>query len=255
MNMSAGEDLRTTLQDINADTFGDKMKDENAVGAGWISGTASERMAAYLHSLEQEPDALLKKLRLEAEDSQVPIVRIETESLIKTLLKLTKPRRILEIGTAIGYSTISMAYTVPDARIVTIENYPRRILKARANIRRAGIENRIELIEGDAGEVLRELASSAEGREGFDFIFLDAAKGQYLIWLPLIKKLMHRDSVLLADNVLQEGTVTESRFAVARRERTTHERMREFLYTIKHDESLESAVLDVGDGVSLSVML
>ncbi len=219
------------------------------------TGFNTTRIAEYLHSLEREPDALLKELREYAESNNVPIVRIETESFIRTLLKLLEPHRILEIGTAIGYSAISMAYAAPDAKLVTIENYLKRIPLAKTNIRRAGLEDRIHLIEGDAGEVLESLASSDTGAAGYDFIFLDAAKGQYILWLPLIKKLMHKGSVLLADNVLQEGTVTESRYAIARRERTTHERMREFLYTIKHDESLESAVLNVGDGVSLSVML
>lgn len=209
------------------------------------------RISEYLHSLEPDAEPLLKELRRYAEETDVPIIRVETESFIRTLLSILKPKHILEIGTAIGYSSICMA-SVCNADIVTIESYDKRIPLAKNNINRAGLKDRIRLIEGDAGEVLKALADQGES---FDFIFLDAAKGQYPVWLPDIMHLMKQGSVLLSDNVLQEGTVTESRFAIPRRERTTHERMREFLYTLKHDERLSSSVLNVGDGVSLSVRL
>lgn len=209
------------------------------------------RISEYIHSLEPEAEPLLKELRQYAEETDVPIIRIETESFIRTLLSILKPEHILEIGTAIGYSSICMA-SVCKADIITIESYDKRIPLARNNISRAGLNGRVKLIEGDAGEVLKNLADRGES---FDFIFLDAAKGQYPVWLPDIMRLMQTGSVLLSDNVLQEGTVTESRFAIPRRERTTHERMREFLYTLKHDERLSSSVLNVGDGVSLSVRL
>ena len=216
-----------------------------------MNRTADTRISEYLHSLEPKSDEMLSAMRLYAAEHDVPIIRIETESFIRTLLKALKPDRILEIGAAIGYSSISMAEAC-DADIITIENYDRRIPVARENIAAAGMDKRIRLVEGDAGEVLKHLA---DAKESFDLIFLDAAKGQYPVWLPDILKLMHEGSVLLADNVLQDGTVTESRFAIPRRERTTHERMREFLYVIKHDERLESSVLNIGDGVSMSVML
>ena len=217
-----------------------------------MASTATDiRITEYLHSLEPEAEPLLRELRQYAKANEVPIIRIETESFIRTLLGIMKPRHILEIGTAIGYSSICMA-KASDADIITIESYDKRIPIARDNISRAGLDDRISLIEGDAGNVLKELA---DRKESFDFVFLDAAKGQYPVWLPDILRLMHKDSVLLADNVLQECTVTESRFAIPRRERTTHERMREFLYTLKHSEALSSSVLNIGDGVSLSVLL
>ncbi len=209
------------------------------------------RISEYLHALEPDAEPLLKELRQYAAETEVPIIRIETESFIRTILNILKPKHILEIGTAIGYSSICMA-SACSADIITIESYDKRIPLAKNNISRAGLNDRVKLIEGDAGEVLKALADKGES---FDFIFLDAAKGQYPVWLPDIMRLMHSGSVLLSDNVLQEGTVTESRFAIPRRERTTHERMREFLYTLKHDERLCSSVLNVGDGVSLSVRL
>ncbi len=213
--------------------------------------TDAYRISEYLHSLEGDADTFLAELRSYAAEHEVPIIRIETESFIRTLLKLIRPRNILEIGAAIGYSSVVMA-KASEADILTIENYDKRIPIAESNIARSGYSDRIRLVADDAGKVLKTLKT--EGR-AFDMIFLDAAKGQYPVWLSDIKALMHEGSVLLADNVLQEGTVTESRFTIPRRERTTHERMRDFLYTIKHDEQLESSVLNIGDGVSLSVRL
>ncbi len=232
-------------------------------GDGISQATRSGRMAAYLQSLEPFADEMLNRLRDEAEQNGVPIIRPETESFLRTMIKITQPARILEIGTAVGYSSIVMA-KAGDARIDTIENYEKRIPAARANIKAAGLEDRIRLIEGDAGKVLKELlrdglpkgADPASGpRTAYDFVFLDAAKGQYLTWLPDILQLMRPGAVLVADNVLQDETVAESRFAIPRRERTTHARMREFLYEIKHRPRLESCILPVGDGVSLSILL
>lgn len=213
-----------------------------------MTGMTEKRVADFLHSLEPEEDGLLSELRLYAEEHNVPIVRRETESFLRTLGALRKPERVLEIGTAIGYSTIVLAET--KAQIITIENYEKRIPIALENIRRAGLSERITLIPRDAGDVLKELSESGEK---FDLIFLDAAKGQYLLWLPLILRLLKESSVLVTDNVLQEDTVMESRYTVSRRDRTTHQRMREFLYEIKHNPCLLTSVLPVGDGVAFSV--
>ena len=209
----------------------------------------AERVAAYLHSLETDGSPFLCDLREYARENDVPIVRRETESFLRTMCTLVKPGNILEIGTAIAYSTIVFAEYCDD--VTTIENYEKRIALAKENIGQTGNEGRITLMEKDAGEALKNLVEN--GRK-FDLIFLDAAKGQYPVWLPDLKKLMHAGSVLISDNVLQEGTVMESRYTIARRDRTTHERMREFLYQIKHDPALQTSVLPVGDGVSLSVM-
>lgn len=213
-----------------------------------------ERISAYLCALEPEQEPLLRKLRAYAKENDVPILRPETESFLKTLVAAKQPRYILEIGTAIGYSGIVMARANPAARLLTIESYEKRIPLAEENFKRAGeaLFSRVELVHDDAGNVLRQLVK--EGKQ-FDFIFLDAAKGQYANWLPDIIQLLPGGGMLIADNVLQDNTVMESRFTVARRDRTTHERMRAFLYEIKHDKRLVSCVLPLGDGVSLSVRL
>ena len=167
----------------------------------------------------------------------------------QTLVAAKAPRAILEIGTAVGYSALLMARVMPaDCRITTIEKYEKRIPVARENFRLAGEEERITLLEGDADEILERLKGSY-----FDFVFMDAAKGQYLAWLPKLMELMPPGALLVSDNVLQDGDIVQSRFAVERRNRTIHARMREYLYELKHNSALETSILPVGDGVALSV--
>lgn len=211
----------------------------------------NDRMTDYLHSLEASQGEVLDAIEKEAAKGHVPIIRRETASLLRTLIAALRPERILEIGTAVGYSALLMCQVMPDTcRITTIEKYERRIPVARENFRKAGEEERIALLEGDADEILKNL----EG-ETFDVIFMDAAKGQYLHWLPFLLRLMPVGSVLISDNVLQEGDIVESRFAVERRNRTIHSRMRQYLHTLKHMEEFETAVIPVGDGVTISTRI
>jgi len=162
-------------------------------------------------------------------------------------LMIKKPKRILEVGTAIGFSALLMSeYAPEDCHITTIEKYEKRIPIARENFKRAGKESKITLLEGDALEILKGL----EGR--YDFIFMDAAKGQYIYYMPEVIRLLSKDGVLLSDNVLQDGDIIESRFAVERRNRTIHSRMREYLYELKHHKLLETSIIPLGDGVALS---
>lgn len=206
-----------------------------------------ERLVTYINSLDTGNTAMLDQIEREATADYVPIIRKEMQSFLKFLLAMKKPARILEVGTAVGFSAILMAeYDPVPCQITTIENYEKRIPIARENFKRAGKEAQIALLEGDAAEVLKTL----EGP--YDFIFMDAAKGQYIHFLPEILRLLARDGVLVSDNVLQDGDVIESRFAVTRRNRTIHKRMREYLYTLTHSEELVTAVLPVGDGITLS---
>ena len=206
-----------------------------------------ERLVTYINSLDAGNTAMLDQIEREATADYVPIIRKEMQSYLKFLLAMKKPARILEVGTAVGFSAILMAeYDPVPCQITTIENYEKRIPIARENFKRAGKEAQIALLEGDAAEVLKTL----EGP--YDFIFMDAAKGQYIHFLPEILRLLAKDGVLVSDNVLQDGDVIESRFAVTRRNRTIHKRMREYLYTLTHSEELVTAVLPVGDGITLS---
>lgn len=217
----------------------------------------NDRITQYIHSLESSQGNLLDSIEEEAVRAYVPIIRRETASLLKTLVAAKKPDRILEIGTAVGYSALLMCQVMPaGCHITTIEKYEKRLPIARENFRRAGEEGRITLMEGDADLHLAALAAEAEkGGPLFDFVFMDAAKGQYLAWLPFLMKLMPAGGMLVTDNVLQDGDIAESRFAVQRRNRTIHSRMREYLYELKHREDLETAVIPIGDGVALSTKL
>ncbi len=207
-----------------------------------------ERFTAYINSLENGNPAYLDELEAYAKQTQVPIIRKEMQSFMRTLLIMNKPKRILEVGTAIGFSALFMSEFMPEGgHITTIEKYEKRIPLAKENFRKNGKDGCITLLEGDATEILKEL------QEPFDFIFMDAAKGQYIHFLPDVLRLLNPGGILLSDNVLQDGDIIESKFAVTRRDRTIHKRMREYLYTLKNHEQLETAILTLGDGVALSV--
>ena len=212
--------------------------------------TIDERTITYINSLENGDSLTLQAVAKEARDSFVPIIRKETAAFLKTLVELKRPLRILEVGTAVGYSALLMAEHMPEGgHITTIEKYEKRIPIARENFKRAGMENRITLIEGDASEVMDSLD------ETFDFIFMDAAKGQYIHFLPKVMRLLAVGGVLISDNVLQDGDLIESRFAVTRRNRTIHARMREYLYELKHRPDLQTSIIPIGDGVTVSIRL
>ena len=206
-----------------------------------------ERMVTYINSLDTGSGQFLDQLELQAKKDRVPIIRREMQSFLKVLLQIKKPTKILEVGTAVGFSALLMAkYTPEDTRIVTIEKYEKRIPVAKANFQAAGMDHRITLLEGDALEILREMEDS------FDFIFMDAAKGQYIHFYPEVMRLLAPEGILVSDNVLQVGDLIESHFAVERRNRTIYKRMREYLYVLKHDERLETSILPVGDGAAVS---
>lgn len=207
-----------------------------------------ERLVTYINSLETGNTDILNQIEREALKTNVPIIRKEMQTFLKLMLVMNRPKRILEVGTAVGFSSILMAeYNPIDCEILTIENYEKRIPIARENFTRAGKENTITLLTGDAKDILPTLA------DPFDFIFMDAAKGQYINFMPEVLRLLRPGGMLISDNVLQDGDIIESRFAVTRRNRTIHKRMREYLYELTHNEELQTAVLPIGDGITVSV--
>ena len=211
--------------------------------------TDRERITDFISSFgtDKGSDAL-KKIEREAEENRVPIIRKPTQELLRILMKMKKPERILEVGTAIGFSSVFMAENTPDETVITtIENYPPRIERAKENLVLAGMQNRITLLEGDAAVILKEL------KESFDFIFMDAAKGQYIHFLPEIMRLLKPEGVLVSDNVLQDGDIYESRYGIRRRNHTIHSRMREYLYVLTHTGELDTVILETGDGMTVSV--
>ena len=207
-----------------------------------------ERLFTFINSFDKGNSEFLDELELEAKRDYVPIIRKDMQNLLRFLLRLKRPVKILEVGTAVGFSALLMAEnTSSECSITTIENYEKRIPIARSNFEKAGMSQRITLLEGDATLILKEL------NETYDFIFMDAAKGQYLNFLPDLLRLLAEDGMLVSDNVLQDGDLMESRYAVTRRNRTIHSRMRDYLYELKNNPTLETVILPVGDGVTISV--
>lgn len=203
-------------------------------------------MHTFLASMDTGNSEFLNRLEEKAKASYVPIIRRETQSVLRVMLASVRPKTILEVGCAIGFSAILMCEN-SDAHITTIENYEKRIGPARENFRAAGVSDRVDLIFGDAQDVLKTLAGP------YDFIFMDAAKGQYIHFLPEVMRLLAHGGMMISDNVLQEGDILESHYAVERRNRTIYKRMREYLHEITHRDDLVTTILPIGDGLAVSV--
>ena len=220
-----------------------------------------ERLVTYINSLDRGNTPVLDEIEKEALRDFVPIIRKEMQSFLKLLLAMQKPMRILEVGTAVGFSAVLMAeYAPKGCQIVTIENYEKRIPIAKANFERAGKQEQITLLEGDATEILPLLEGDAgqilkELEDSFDMIFMDAAKGQYINFMPQVLRLLKTGGVLVSDNVLQDGDIIESHYIVERRNRTIYKRMREYLYELTHSDELVTAVMPIGDGITVSTKL
>lgn len=205
-----------------------------------------QRMEIFIEAMTPPGPDYLRRLEEEAIADRVPIIRPQTRNLIRFFIKLKKPMRILEVGTAVGFSALFMQYYAPaGCRIVTIEKDPARAAAARENTARFG--SAIDVLEGDAAEVLREIREDAS----FDMVFMDAAKGQYIRFLPEVLRLLRAGGILITDNILQEGDVLSSRFAVTRRNRTIHSRMREYVRALAEEPSLETLLLPTGDGAAV----
>lgn len=206
------------------------------------------KVLEYLDIISPVNSKAIEEIRVEAKRNYIPIIKRDTENFLKFVLKMQNPGSILEIGCAVGYSAAVMLEN-SDADIVTVEKMPERVEEAKRNIKYADFESRASILEGDAGEILKSLADKGEK---FDFIFMDAAKAQYITWLPVVKKLLKESGMIFSDNCLQEGDLAESSFAIRKRDKTIHKRMREYIYLLLHDETLESWIFSIGDGVLLS---
>lgn len=208
-----------------------------------------ENIVQFIRSFEKSNDVFCDSIEKYAHENDVPIIRKEMESFLKVIIRIKKPSKILEIGTAIGYSAIIMAGAMPEGcNITTIENYKKRIEDARKNIGLSEYRDRIHLLEGDALTIIPKLTGK------YDLVFMDAAKGQYINYLKMITGKLNDGGVIISDNVLQEGDIAKSRYALDRRNRTIHSRMREYLYVVKNMPELETSIIPLGDGITISVM-
>lgn len=218
-----------------------------------------DRTDIFIESLDNGNTEYLDRLEEKAISDNVPIIRRSMQRFLKLMLKMNRPKAILEVGTAVGFSAILMAqYSEPDCKITTIEKYEKRIPIARKNFAESGFDEKITLLEGDASDILKKLVEDETEKNPdfdgvYDMIFMDAAKGQYINFLPDVLQLLKSGGILITDNVLQDDTVIQSKFSVVRRDRTIHKRMREYLLTLMRDEFLTTDILQIGDGVSVSV--
>lgn len=202
----------------------------------------------YLRTVQPEYDGILGEIEKESRAADVPIIPHETARLLSVLLTMKKPEKILEIGTAVGFSAGLMTrYLTEGGSVTTIDRFEVMLKDARVNIKRMGLENKIKILEGDAADILPTLTGP------YDVIFLDAAKGQYLSFLPHCIRLMPVGGLLIVDDVLQGGDIAKTRFSVPRRQRTIHKRMRNFLWEISHSDILTSAIIPIGDGLAVCV--
>ena len=209
----------------------------------------NERIDEYIELLSKENSEYIERIREEALATEVPIIKRSSEAFMKSLLKIKRYTNILELGTAVAYSTLIIAEN-SEAQITTVEKFEPRIKIAKENIKFSKFKDRIELICEDVDIVLKNLVIQ---NKKYDFIFMDAAKAQYIKWLPEIKLLLEDEGVLFSDNILQEGSIIESKFAIDRRDRTIHKRLREYLRALTSDKNLTTSIIPIGDGVALSI--
>ena len=205
---------------------------------------------SYLRTIQPHYDGVLGEIEKESRDAQVPVIPHETARLLSVLLTMKKPKNILEVGTAVAFSSGLMSRYLQDGgTITTIDRYELMLKDARKNIARMGLEDTIKILEGDAADILPTLTGP------YDVIFLDAAKGQYSAFLPHCLRLLPVGGLLIVDDVLQGGDIAKTRFSVPRRQRTIHKRLRSFLWDISHNDALESSIVPIGDGLAVCVKI
>ena len=215
----------------------------------------AERFDTFVLAMRKDLPAHLREIEEEAIRDHVPILRPAGRDLLSFLVRMKQPERILEIGTGTGFSALLMQEAQPETGIiVTMEKDPERIRAAEEHFQKYDQKQRIRLVTGDAaGNLDALLAAFRDGREaGFDLIFIDAAKGQYPVYLAAAKELLVPGGLMVFDNVLQEETLLSSRYQVARRERTIHARMREMVKELMEDETFQTFLTEAGDGMCVS---
>lgn len=211
-----------------------------------MSNIVNKEVERYIRETLKDKEGLLKELEEYALEYNVPIVHKEVSDMLKVLLKVQKPKNILEVGCAIGYSSILFSTsTNGEAKIITVERNETMIEKAKENFKKSGFDNNITLLEGDAEELLKNV----EGE--FDMIFLDAAKGQYKLFYDLVIDKLKVGGLLISDNILYKGMIADDTL-VMRRKKTIVKRMRNYLDYICNCDYLSTSLIPIGDGVALS---
>lgn len=208
----------------------------------------NSRVTTYLDSLYKPLTEELGKLREDSEEKLIPIILKDTEGYLLNLLRMKKPAKILEIGTAVGYSACCMAHVLPDCHITTIEAFEKPAETARENIKRLGYDKQIEVICGEGQTVLDTL------EPGYDFVFIDAGKSHYRTFWDKSVAICNPGAIIISDNILMKGKTVLDRLEVIRRYRTSHKHMRAYLEYITNTDEADTSLLPIGDGVAFSIL-
>ncbi len=214
------------------------------------SDIVKDEIVNYINRVQPISNDKIGELQKYAYEKDVPIIDQETARFLGVLLEIKKPKRILEIGCAIGFSSIFMSqYLEENGEIITIDRFDVMIRQAKENFENFGVSDKITLIEGDAVEVLEGLDIAGS----FDVIFLDAGKGQYINMLENCIRLLSSGGILIADDIFQNGKIVQDIETIEKRQRTIHRRMNEFIEKINNDERLNSSLVPIADGVLIAV--
>ena len=208
-----------------------------------------ERLIEYIDDFHTDSSYSLEEFRLSCENEHIPIIRRDAESFLKNILMIRKPLDILEIGTGAGYSSTVFALTCEQAHITTIEMIEKRIKSAKSNFSKYGVSNRINLIEGDASEAICLITNNR-----YDFVFIDCAKSRYREFFQGVAGTTKPGSIIVCDNVFLDGRTISDEYIEKRRDRTSPVRMREFLSYLKDYKNAETSLLNIGDGLTFSII-
>ncbi|SFE74312.1 O-methyltransferase [Peptostreptococcus sp. D1] len=211
-----------------------------------MSNIVNDLVEDYIRKTLKMNNGILEYMEIYAEENSVPIIHKEVSELLKVILKIHKPKRILEIGCAIGYSSIFFANVLNnDVEIITTERNPIMLEKAYENIKKAGLSDKIKILVGDAEETLKDIDGD------FDMVFIDAAKGQYKLFFDIVFDKVKNGGIIISDNILYKGMIASDDFVV-KRKKTIVKRMRDYLDYICHQEFLDTSIIPIGDGVAIS---
>lgn len=211
-----------------------------------MSNIVNDKVENYIRETLKPSQGLLRDLELYAEENSVPIIHKEVADLLRVILKLKRPKKILELGCAIGYSSLFFADVLDgDVEIVTTERNPIMLERAQDNIKKAGMEDRIKILVGDAEETLKYLEGT------FDMIFIDAAKGHYKMFFDMLIGKLNHGGIVISDNILYKGMIASDDYVV-RRKKTIVKRMRTYLDYICDLEGISTSLIPIGDGLAIS---
>lgn len=205
-------------------------------------------------TLEEPYRRVFAEQEAEAEEDRVPILNRTSVAYLRWLVQERQPQRMLEVGTAIGYSGLHLLHASPTATLITLELDEQRIARAKHYFAEAQVERRVTLIEGDANETLDQLPSAYSATSGFDFVFIDAAKGSYASFMEKAIQMCEPGALIVTDNILFRGLVAEAPEHVHRRHRSMVNKIKQYNTMLMEDPRLSTVIVPIGDGLALSVV-